>query len=135
MRVDDTLGAGFNIFEHRETLMAEAFQTKEKSVIPFKCNGAYFQFQESKEDKMDAILDHHFHYCSNVENHPSKFASEDFARIRIKLAYVATSTRPDISFYAAKLSQVKSTEVKPEDAKLMSTALKILKVDACSLGN
>ena len=61
-----------------------------------------------------------------VKISPDSFTPEDFAHLRGQLAYVATSTRPDVAYLNAKLAQITSREASAKDVHCLNNAIRTL---------
>ena len=64
---------------------------------------------------------------------PTHFPSDEFAHLRGQLAYVVTSSRPDVAYLNAKLAQVVSSSATPADVRLLNSAVKKIKDHSRSL--
>ena len=124
--VDDTLGTGDSNFEQKESGVEQVFETKERSYLPFKFNGSHLELVKIDEDDWDAILQQQHAYGQTIESLSDTFTSEEFAKKRGMIAYIATSTRPDVCFHAAKLAQALSSDVSKDDKALLRDAVRLL---------
>lgn len=120
--VDDTLGAGSDEFAAEEEQKSSKYDVKSRDeTLPIVFGGStimrtsngYVLTQEEYSEKLVMLS-------------PNNFTSEEFAHLRGQLAYVATSTRPDVSYVNAKLAQVVSTKAEPSDVRLVNAAVKTL---------
>ena len=124
--VDDTLGTGSPQFEELEKGVERVFETKERSYLPFKFNGSHLDLMKTENDECDAILQQQYDYGKSITVLTDNYTSDEFATKRGMIAYVATSTRPDVFFHAAKLTQALSTSITKEDVSLLRDAVRLL---------
>jgi len=123
-QVDDTLGSGIASFSNMEITKSKKFECKPRSqLLPMKFNGIWIE-----ECKNGGYKIHQNDYCASIKlpTSPENYAT--LQSLRGKIAYAATSTRPDVSFPAASLSQV--TESGPFESafNLLKKSIKALSV-------
>ena len=101
-QVDDTLGTGDLFFEDLEEEESKSLEGKPRvSKLPFKFNGAWID----KNKDSTGYITHQKDYCSSITSkNASQYTAEEFAHLRGKLAYAATTSRPDLAYLNAKLS-------------------------------
>ena len=124
-QVDDTLGTGNILFENLEEEESKSLEGKPRvSELPFKFNGAWID----KNNDSTGYITHQKDYCSSITGkNVSQYTAEEFAHLRGKLAYAATTTRPDLAYLNAKLSQVKAFNAGKEDFLMLNRAIKKIK--------
>ena len=124
--VDDTIGTGTVSFQKLEATMEITFETKLKQSLPFKFNGFHYALQQLHDDGSDAITAEQHQNGSTIQNLHRDHSIDVFAKIRGMIAYIASSTRPDAYFYAAKLAKVSLKTISAKAVALMKNAVDIL---------
>ena len=121
--VDDTIGAGCDSFVIEEEAKSSEFDVEPRDEsLPFSFREAVISkflngFKLSQQQYSEKL-----HPIS-----PGNFTPKEFAHLRGQLAYVATSTRPDVAYLNAKLAQVVSSKANSSDARLLNIAVKTIK--------
>ena len=125
----DTLGAGCSDFAIEEESKSSKFDVKPRDEhLPFSFGGAQVSKSNSGFKLSQQEYSHSLKTLSNKH-----FTSEEFAHVRGQLAYVATSTRPDVAYLNAKLAQVVSSKTTAADVRLLNSAVKKVKEHPRSL--
>ncbi len=121
--VDDKLGTGSEDFANEEETRASKFDVKPRDEsLPMLFGGS----QTSKIES--SCLFSQQNYSITLEKiSPKDFSPDAFAHLRGQLAYVATSTRPDLAYINAKLAQVPFSRATADDVRLLNSAVKVLK--------
>jgi len=103
--VDDTLGTGNEDFSESERKIGISFETKPRcDTLPIKFNGVNIEWYPIDGERISPVRMQQLQYASTVKKVSSSCTAEEFATLRGKIAYLASSTRPDLSFYAARLA-------------------------------
>ena len=118
--VDGTLGAGCLEFAVEEESKSSKFDVKPRD------EHLLFSFGGAEISKFsNGLRISQLEYSQSLKTiSPKHFTSKEFAHLRGRLAYVATSTRPDVAYSNAKLAQVFSSSATPANVRLLNSAVK-----------
>lgn len=121
-QVDDTVGTGTERFSKLEIEKSSKFECKPRTEsFPMKFNGMILE----KSGNGYVINQHE--YCTKMEPIPTELNYSELATFRGKLSYAAVSTRPDVSYASAALSQVTAAKFDESSKALLAQSLKLLK--------
>ena len=125
--VDDTISAGNDNFVKLEVSASSPLDVRPKETeFPLKFAGVLID--EVHIHGIPALHCHQTPYAQEIELlDPATISNPDFwktfAHARGQLAYVATSTRPDVAFVNAQLAQVKAGPATLKDLTLLNSAV------------
>ncbi len=120
---DDTLDTGSEELALEEESKSSKFDVKPREEdFPLMVGG-------SRISKISAgyLFSHQDDSMTLAKISSNNFTSESNAHLRRQLAYVATSTCPDIAYIDAKLAQVSCGKATAVDLRLLNTSAKVLK--------
>lgn len=120
--VDDSVAAGAKELIEMEDNMVKRFKMNPKQLRKFTFSG--MRVDQVNERKTTLDQEDYIGRLNKIKSlNPDP---ECFAKARGQIAWRALSTRPDLAFLSAKLSQRKPNEINRDDMKLLKKAVKLL---------
>ncbi len=125
--VDDTLSTGTDSFMNIEEDASKVFETKARTTdFLFTFNGITIESDSKSSEAMLRV--HQSQNSLSLRALDQNFTPEQFSHLHGQLAYIASSTRPDVSFCVAKLSQCRPENATKSEARVMKKVLDTLRI-------
>ena len=117
-----TIGGGNSEFSKLEIEKSSKFECKPREeALSIKFNGMWIDHHEP-----GGFIIHQNGYCESIQAPETPTTVETISKLREKLGYVSSSTRPDLSYNVAHLSHDTQEYMNEENISLLQESVKLI---------